>query len=141
MQRLSKMASQEKRDALRSAIRRKCQNGISNQRLDLILEGLNVNRPYSIKTTRDYGRFLNIATVETVATPERKTLSYVTSLYGDFKCGFFFKSERESCSIPGEINSERDAAAVKQTIVQHRGEPATVTYTLVLYESRKGRFV
>lgn len=136
MQRLSKLTSQEKRDALRNAIRRKCRFEMSSHRLDFILDHLNLNRPYSIKATIDPGKFLNVATAENVATPERKMLSFVIKLYGDFEYGFFLKSEWESCSVPGEINSKQAAAAIKWMIVQLKGQPATVTYTLVLYEGR-----
>lgn len=138
MRRLAMITHQEKIDALCNAIRSKCCYPVSSRHISCIIENININRVYCIKTTRNSGKFLNFITEEFIATPIRKTISCTIPLYGKFTCGHFFKDERSSDSHSGTIDIKHDAAAIKRTITQHENELVSVTYTIVLYES--GRF-
>ena len=134
MQCLAKLTYQEKVDILCKVIRRKSRYGISDHSLGIILDNLNVHRPHIIKVTSDYTKFMNIATAEMVFTCERKVLSYVTRIYGDFQCGHFYKNMGETSSLEGTVNHDHDAAVLKRSIVQFVDQPPIITYTLALYE-------
>lgn len=134
MRKLAKLTHQEKKAELRNAIRRKCRYGVSSRQLDCIIGNLNINRAYFIKSTRSSRKFLNLATEEMIATTERKIISFTTLLYGDFKCGRFFKGEDSTYSVPGIMSGNHDAAAVKMTITCAKNEPPSISYMIVLYE-------
>lgn len=135
MQCLSRLSIQEKRNILGKVIRRKSRYGISDHCLGFILDNLNVHRPHIIKVTSDFTKFMNIATAEMVITYERRVLSYVTKIYGDFQCGHFYKNMEETRSLKGTVNHDQDAAVLKRSIVHFVDQPPIITYTLALYES------
>lgn len=137
MQCLAKLTYQEKVDILCKVIRRKSRYGISDHSLGIILDNLNLHRPHIVKVTTDHIKFLNIATVEMVALSDGARLSYVTKIYGDFQCGYFFKSPQETNSMAGSMDFSKDAAFLKRTIFHLSGQSPIVTYTLVLFESGK----
>lgn len=135
MRRVTTLTVQEKRDALCNAIRHKCQYSISSYQMAIILESINLNRIYCVKTTTDARKFLNITTEEFVVSSERKVISYIRKLYGNFDYGYFYKSDIMKDHKSAVLYEYRDAAAIKQTITHKKGEPAFMTYTLVIFES------
>ena len=134
MQRIARLTAQEKRNALRKAIKRKCHYDITPGQLEHIIENININRAYCIKTTKDRGKFLNLITQEAVVTSERKNMSYVFYLYGDFQCGYFSKNGEKTYSVPGTLDISQNAAAIKQSIIQKTNCQPIVTYTIVIYQ-------
>lgn len=126
------LSAEERKAELRSVIRSRA-GTISDSRLNLILDRLNVNRIYYIKVLQCPKKFLNIVTSECIGAADKKLYSITIPLYGTFSEGYFYRSESEKGILPGSIDTALPAAAVKITLENTAGR-ITKTYTLAIYE-------
>lgn len=141
IQRLYKLSSAEKREALRNAIGRKCKFPVSSAKLDYILARINIHRAYLIKATSNPTKFLNIATAEHIDTKDRVLFSQVFPIYGRFVSGLFVKTDTKTFTpICGTLDHNNDAAAVKLTLNYQTCGTISSTYTLILYETGSFQF-
>ena len=121
-----------RRIRLKEILQQKCRR-ISDENIDIIMSRLNINRIYLIKNTSSSVKFLNIITAESIFMPEKKTLSYIIPILGDFEPGYYINIENNRQSVPGVVLKNSTCAALKMTISLIEGH-LKITYTLAVYE-------
>ena len=123
-----------RRQKLREAILQKCRY-ISKDKVELLLDQINLNRMYFVKRTDSSKKFLNIITSEFICSPDRKLLSTTIPLLGDFQPGYFIQTVDKTEYRSGRLSENMLCAALKMSISSWEGQ-ITSTYSLIIYEPK-----
>ena len=131
MHRVTFMDTEQRYLRFKEILLDKCSN-LTNENLDIIISSINIKRIYLIKSTNSEIKFLNIATAECIHTTDKKTISYIIPILGNFEPGYYINVDNSKESAPGRLYKNSTSAALKMSVTCVDGHPK-ITYILAVY--------